>query len=135
MAEPAASGIQIGVAVASGIAGYVFNNLGLSLPLLFVGLASAGLGAINAPKMPIPALVGAWLCAGVCCTWIGIGAADIAALILRAKLPESITFLSVVLSGFAAHPMVRWVGSRFDAMADAGAGKIGIATSSTKGQE
>ncbi|MEN9489556.1 MAG: hypothetical protein RJA63_5 [Pseudomonadota bacterium] len=116
---------------------YIIDILGLSPPMLFVGLAAAGIGALNAQRMPASILLGTWLFFGICCAWIGIGAVDLASLLIGKKLPESITFASVVLSGFASHPMARWVGARFPAIADAGVQKMGlnITPSSTEGEK
>lgn len=137
MAEPAASGIHFATAAATGAASYVLANTGLSLPMLCVGLAAAGIGAINAQRMPIPILLGMWLSFGICCAWIGIGAVDLVSLLIGKKLPESLTSAAVVLSGFASHPMARWVGARFPAIADAGVQKMGlnITPSSTEGEQ
>lgn len=126
MAEPAASGIQVGVAVASGVAGVVVESLGLSMPMLAAGFAAAGLGMLNARQMPAVWAFCVWVGSSICAAWLGSGIVDITAFALKTQLPASATFLGVVLSGIAMHPIIKWVGLRLGAIADAGAAKMGV---------
>jgi hypothetical protein len=126
MAEPAASGIQIGVAVASGVAGVVVEWVGFSPPMLALALAASGLGMLHARQMPRAAAVGTWLCSAICAASLGSGAAELAGWLMDRAIPPSIVGVAVVLSGIAMHPFIGWVGSRFDRMADAAVTRAGL---------
>ena len=126
MAEPAASGIQVGVAVASGVAGVVVEWVGFSPPMLALALAASGLGMLHARQMPRAAAVGTWLCSAICAASLGSGAAELAGWMMSRTVPQSLVGTAVVLSGIAMHPLIRWVGSRFERLADAAVVRAGL---------
>lgn len=126
MAEPAASGIQVGVAVASGVAGVVVEWVGFSPPMLALAIAASGLGMLHARQMPRAAAVGTWICSAICAASLGSGAAELAGWLMDRTIPPSIVGVAVVLSGIAMHPFIGWVGSRFDRMADAAVTRAGL---------
>ena len=132
MADPASSTSSVGLPLSAGIAGGVVDLLGFPAPVLAIGLAAAGLGMVHARTMRRWQAVLVWLGSALCAAAIGSGAAELAWLLLPAAMTsgrpvaQSVTGLCVILAGFAMHPLLRWVGDRFPAVADAAARRAGL---------
>lgn len=120
--------------VSAGIAGSTLDLIGLPTPILAVALAAAGLGMIYAAEMPRWQALCVWLCSSLCAAVLGTGLAELAWLFMPAAMTagrpvaSSLAGLCVILSGIAMHPLIRWVGDRFPALADSAAHRAGLST-------
>jgi hypothetical protein len=94
--------------------------------MLALALAASGLGMLHARQMPRAAAVGTWLCSAICAASLGSGAAELAGWMSARTIPQSLVGFAVVLSGIAMHPLIRWVGSRFERLADSAAHRAGL---------
>lgn len=135
MADPAsAPPAGIVLPVSAGIAGSTLDLIGLPTPILAVALAAAGLGMIYAAEMPRWQALCVWLCSSLCAAVLGTGLAELAWLFMPAAMTagrpvaSSLAGLCVILSGIAMHPLIRWVGDRFPALADSAAHRAGLST-------
>lgn len=135
MADPASTqvgGAPLGIPLSAGIAGSVVQWLGFPAPVLALALAAAGLGMVHASTMPRWQAVLVWLCSALCAAAIGSGAADLSWLVMPAAVtasravPGSFVGLCVILAGIAMHPLIRWIGNRFPAVADAAVRRAGL---------
>ena len=129
MPDPASSPPSgIGLPLSAGVAGSLVEWLGFPPALLALGLAAAGLGMAHAATMPRWQALLVWLCSALCAAAIGSGAADIVGMLAGRDPAQSLTGLCVILAGIAMHPLIRWVGDRFPALADSAARRAGLST-------
>lgn len=127
MAEPAASGIQIGAAMSASVAGYIIDWIGFPPPVIALALAAAGLGMMHAQTMGRLQAICVWVCSALCAAALGSGAAElVAGMLQRGSAGALLTGMCVVVAGIAMHPLIRYVGMRFSAVADAGLRRAGI---------
>lgn len=120
MPDPVSTSASAATAASTGVSALVLALLGVDIQALALGLVGAILGLGFAPPAH-------WLHATA-----RFGASTIFAAVCGraggewAKLSSLGTSVAICASGIVLHLALSWLGRRFDAVADAGAARVGI---------